>query len=40
MSPFGDTDLGRMSPNFKCTVYFFSGRWPNEMKFCYMLLLL
>ena len=27
MPPFRDTDFGRIRPNFKCTVYFFSGRW-------------
>ena len=26
MSHFQDLDFGRFRPNFKCTVYFFSGR--------------
>ena len=26
MSPFRDTNFGKMRPNFKCTVYFLSGR--------------
>ena len=32
MSPFWDTDFGRMRPNFKCTVYF----WIDQTLYLFL----